>query len=538
MKLRLFLAASLATVLAGCSSVSAVKSGATENRFTIHGTLRFSDGEDIAGLNLHIVPQVSVAQLSQLTGAYLTRFDDRWHPYPELLERIPSKANGDISKGGLEITFRLRPHLVWSDGAPLTSDDVVFSFNAVNNPKNNEYSRTGFDLITRVSRIDTLSMKVTLQKPYGPFYDTFFSSGNLPLLPKHLLGNLSDINSAPYNALPIGAGPFKYVSWKRNEAVTMVANDKYFRGRPKVDKIIYKIIPDWNTVQTQVKTGEIDLALLIPSHIADRTADTPGYKLLGQPSGLRYQMELNVSRKILADVRVRQALRLATDRKALLQKVENGHGYLDESVIGPLSPNALVIPPLPYDQARAAALLDQAGWKLGSDGIRVKDGVPLALEISTITGSPARDNWALLIQTWWKQAGVKVSIKHYPPSVLFGPYSAGGIFSTGKYDIGMSGQGYGYAGDLSAILACNQFPPGGFNTTHFCNQKLDSLMTAFNGTYEPAEAKRISGDVQRIIADDVPIVVLFIPQDNYVYNTDLKGFTPVANLDGAFRWSI
>jgi ABC-type transport system substrate-binding protein len=87
--------------------------------------------------------------------------------------------------------------------------------------------------------------------------------------------------------------------------------------------------------------------LLIPSHIADRTADTPGYKLLGQPSGLRYQMELNVSRKILADVRVRQALRLATDRKALLQKVENGHGYLDESVIGPLSPNALVIPPLP-----------------------------------------------------------------------------------------------------------------------------------------------------------------------------------------------
>jgi ABC-type transport system substrate-binding protein len=166
MKRRYFLFGSLA-VGAGCTSVSAVHG--TGNAFTIPGTLRFSDGEDIGGLNLHIVPQVSVQQLSQLTGAYLIRFDDRYRPYPELLDRIPSLANGDISRDGLSITFRLKPGLVWDDGHPLQSDDVKFSFDAVNNPRNNEYSRTGFDQIVDVAASDALTTTVKLKNPLGSF---------------------------------------------------------------------------------------------------------------------------------------------------------------------------------------------------------------------------------------------------------------------------------------------------------------------------------------------------------------------------------
>jgi peptide/nickel transport system substrate-binding protein len=535
---RTFVFGSLAAGLAGCTKVSGGGASSHGNTFTTPGTLRFSDGEDIAGLNSHLVPQLSVAQLAQLTGGFLIRFDDSWQPYPDLLERIPSKANGDISADGLEITYRLKDHLLWSDGAPLTADDIVFSFQAVNNPKNNEWSRTGFEQVVDAARRDLRTATIKLKAPYGPFWETYFSSSNLPLLPKHILGGLPDFNKAPFNALPIGAGPFKFESWKRNDSVHMVANEKFWRGRPKLDRIVYKIIPDWNTVATQIETGELDLAWLVPSSLVDRIGAANGFRKIGQPGSVRYQLQFNLSHPALSDVRVRRALRLAADRKALLEKVERGHGYLDESLIGPQSRYALLIPPLPYDPKGAAALLDQAGWTPGSDGVRAKNGTKLELEIATITGSPERDNWALLIQTWWQAVGVKVAIKHYPPSVLFASYPEGGIYDTGKYDVGMSGQSYGYSGGLDGILACNQFPPGGFNTVRYCNPALDSLMQQFNRTYDPAEAKTLAAKIQRTVEAEVPIATLFIPQDNYVLNSDVKEFGTVANLDDAYKWSI
>jgi peptide/nickel transport system substrate-binding protein len=536
MERRHFLFGSLAAT-AGCTSISAVHGGG--NRFTISGTLRFCDGEDIAGLNLHIVPQVSVQLLSQLTGAYLIRFDDRSRPYPDLLERIPSLANGDISPDGLSITYRLRRGLAWDDGHPLRSDDIVFSFEAVNNPKNNEYSRTGFDLIADVAARDPYAATIKLKRPYGSFYEIYFSSSNTPLLPKHLLGGLPDINTAPYNALPVGAGPFKYTKWKRNESVEMVANDGFYRGRPKLDRVVYKIVPDWNTVEALLRTGELDLAWLVPSNIVDRLATIPGFTRVGQPSDLRVQLQFNTASQPLQELVVRQALRLATDRATLLKKVEHDHGYLSDSVLGPLVAEAVSIPPEPYDPKRAAAMLEAAGWIAGADGVRAKNGVRLVIDIDTITGNPERDTWAVLIQSWWAEIGVKTSVKHYPPSVLFGAYSAGGIFTRGLYTASIDEQGYGYSGGSnSTILACNQFPPAGFNVVRLCNPKLDALMERFEGSYDPVVRKTTLVAIQALVESESPMVTLFFPQDNFVYNSDVRNVGSFANLDDAYRWSM
>ena len=246
----------------------------------------------------------------------------------------------------------------------------------------------------------------------------------------------------------------------------------------------------------------------------------------------------NVTHPALADARVRQALRFAIDRKAILEKVEHGHGYLDESLVGPLSPYAALIAPEPYDPKRAAALLEAAGWALGGDGVRAKNGTKLSLEIATITGTSERDEWCLLIQSGWNAVGVKTSIKHYPPSILFASYQEGGILDTGKFEVAILGQGYGLAGSLDPILTCNQIPPAGFNTVRFCDPELDRMMARSSEAYDPAEAKMLSAQIQRAAAADVPIVTLFIPQDNFVVNADLKGLGNVANLDSAYRWSI
>ena len=537
MQRRHFFFGSMAAGLSACTSLSATH-GESRNSFTIPGTLRFSDGEDIAGLNVHIVPQVSVGQLAQLTGGYLIRFDDKWQPYPELLERIPSQKNGDISSDGLEITYRLKKGLVWSDGHPLRADDVAFSFQAVNNPKNNEYSRDGFDLIVDMAERDDYTLTIKLKHPYGSYYETYFSSQNTPLLPKHLLGSLPDINTAPFNALPIGAGPFKFTAWRRNDAVEMVANERYYRGRPKLDKIVYKIVPDWNTVESLVRTGALDVAWLVPNNIVDRLETATGFAHVGQPSGLRAQMQFNVASPVLKDVAVRRALRLAIDRAALVAKVEHGHGDLSDATLGPLSEFAARIPATPYDPKAAAAMLQSAGWLAGADGLRHKDGTTLAVEISTINGSPERDIWLILIQSWWTAIGIKTTIKHYPPSVLFGPYAANGIFQKGRYEAGVDEQGYPFSGNLDTIFACNQFPPGGFNAARYCNPALDVLMEKFDSTYDFTERKRLAAIIQETLAHDVPVIPLFYPQDNYVYNTDLKHLSPVANLDDAFNWSI
>jgi peptide/nickel transport system substrate-binding protein len=535
MRRRTFLFGSLATGL-GCTSISAVHGGS--NHFTIPGTLRFSDGEDISGLNLHLVPQVSVQQLSQLTSAYLIRFDDRARPYPELLERIPSLANGDIARDGLSITYHLKRGLVWDDGHPLRADDVVFSFEAVNNPRNNEYARTGFDLVTDVAARDQYTATVKLKRPYGSFFEIFFSSQNSPLLPKHLLGSLPDINTAPYNALPVGAGPFKYASWKRNEAVNMIANERYYRGRPRLNRVVYQIVPNWNTVETLLRTGELDVAWLTPSNIVDRLAAIPGFKYVGQPSDLRTQLQLNTAHPALREVAVRHALRLATDRATLLKNVEHGHGYLSDAILGPLVADGLSIPAEPYDPKRAAAMLEAAGWIAGADGVRAKNGVRLAIDIATITGSPERDTWAILIQSWWAAIGVKANVKHYPPSVLFAGYAANGIFTRGNYAVGMDQQGYGYSGTLQSILACNQIPPAGFNSARYCNPKLDALMERFDDSYDPAARKTTLAAIEETIAGDVPHITLFFPQDNTIYNADLQNVGSFVNLDDAYRWSI
>jgi peptide/nickel transport system substrate-binding protein len=455
-----------------------------------------------------------------------------------LLARIPSLANGDISQDGLSITFRLKRGLLWDDGYPLQADDVVFSFEAVNNPRNNEYSRAGFDQVADVSAKDPTTAVVKLKKPFGSFYELYFSSSNTPLLPKHLLGDMPDINTAPYNALPVGSGPFKYKSWARNDLVVMVANEKYYRGRPKLDRIEYKIVPNWNTVGTLVRTGELDVAWLVPANIVDRLASAPGFKVLGQPSGLRTQLQFNATAPPLREAAVRHALRLAIDRAELLRTVEHGHGYLSDSVLGPLTAEAAQIRAEPHDPKKAAELLEAAGWTVGSDGVRAKDGVRLVLELATISGAPERDTWAVLIQGWWSAIGVRASVKHYPPSVLFGAYAANGIFTRGNYTVGLDQQGYPVSGTLRSILACDQMPPAGFNQIRLCDPKLDSLMEQFDGSYDPALRKALLAQIQRYVAELVPLITLWFPQDNFVYNADLSGLGPFANMDDAYRWSI
>lgn len=522
--------ATLAFALGACTKVSS--NGATaagRHPWTVPHVLRYATAEDIVGLNPHLNQQLTLAYMAELTMAWLLRTDAHNDPVPELATAVPTQANGGISADGKTITYHLRKDAKWSDGVPFTADDVVFSTRVVLNPANNEVSRSGWDLITKIDEPDKFTVVYHLKKRYAPFAYSFFSTGgaNPCILPKHLLEKYASINDAPYNALPVGVGPFKYASWKRGDSVELVPDPLYFRGSPKLSRIVFKIIPDVNTIMTQLQTHEIDLWLPVPSGFYGRVSQLPGMSALKQPSYFFAHLDFNLSHPVVRERAVRQALRLAIDRRTINDKIAHDLGILSESMISPANPAAVPpIPMTPFSIAEANRVLDAAGWKRGPDGIRAKNGLRLTLNFALGTARPDLDAEVELIRGWWRAIGVSIDVRHYGSPLLFATYQNGGIVYAGKFDVTAFSWGGDPLGDLSSLYECDQIPPNGQNDVRYCNHAVDAAMERFKESYDPKARQREVNFIVPQIVKDVPTIVVDVLTDKYVYNSDLTGFHP------------
>lgn len=510
----------------GTSTAGSGQPGASKNAYTQPHVLRIGDTQDFDNLNPHLATTLIMGNLSQLTMAYLVRYGHDNRPVPELATIVPTKANGGVSKDGLTITWHLRRGVKWSDGAPFDGDDVVFSTNAVNNPHNNEVGRDGWNLITKIDEPDKFTVIYHLKKPYSGYLPSFFGSAgaNPCVLPKHILGDLPNINQAPYNSKPVGIGPFRYVDWIRGDHLTLEANPYYWRGQPKIKKIIYKIIPDRNTLLTQLQTGEIDMWTYVSAAYYDRVHALPNVATFRGPSYLYTHVTFNTSHPVFADKLVRQALRLATDRKLLRDKINHGIGILQESSVTPASPLAVKVPQIPYDVAKANQLLDQAGWKRGPDGIRAKNGVKMNVDWGTPAGSPDNDALIEQVRTMWQPIGVALTPKRYNTALFF--QNVGGIVYGGKFDVTSFSWQLTPDGDLNPESACDLFPPNGQNVSRFCDPKLEPLLQEEKTAYGEPERRAIIAKAMPIIVDDTAFFVMWIREDVHAYNSDLTGWHP------------
>ena len=252
-------ALALVTVLAlaaACTRVSTTESGA-RNAFTRPHELRIASLGDVVTLNQLFAADLTLAWLSQMTMAYLFRYDRANRLLPELALDVPTLANGGIGKDRRTVTYRLRKGVKWSDGAPFSADDVVFTTHVILDPHTNVVSRNGWDRIAKVEEPNKYAVVVRLREPFSPFIETFFAG--VPILPKHLLEHAKNINTDSYNALPVGIGPFKYLRWRRAERIELTENPLYWRGTPKLRKIVCRIIPNRDTILAALQTGEVDL---------------------------------------------------------------------------------------------------------------------------------------------------------------------------------------------------------------------------------------------------------------------------------------
>ncbi len=510
------------------ASVASGVAKTERNASTIPHTLRIGDIQDVPSLNPHLATALSLGFLSELTMAFLVRYGARNEPIPELAIEVPSKENHLVSADGLTITWRLRHGVRWSDGAPFTADDVVFSTNAVNNLKNDEVGRDGWDLITKIDEPDKYTVVYHLKRPYAAFLPTYFgTAGAEPcILPKHILGALPDINHAAYNSKPVGIGPFRYVTWVRGDHIELEANPYYWRGMPKLRKIIYKFIPDRNTLLTQMRTGEVDMWPIVGIGFYDRVKALPNATTIAHPGYLYEHLDFNMTRPIFADRAVREALRYALDRPTLRQKIWHGLGVLQEGMIPPISPLYTALPRIPFDLAKAIALLDADGWRRGTDGVRVKNGRRLVFDFAANSGQPDGDQAIELIRSTWQQIGAQINLLHYPPTVFFGSYQDGGTIYAGKFDVIDFAWQLTPDGDLSNLLECDDTPPNGQNDMHYCSAAADANMRRMKATYGLAERRALDAAVQRQFIADVPSIVMTIREDVFSYNSDLTGWHP------------
>ncbi len=194
--------------------------------------------------------------LSMFIYSYAVRYDQNAHPVPDAVSEIPTVANGDVSKDGLTLKYKLRRNMKWQDGQPLTCADLKFTWQVVMNPHNNVVTTDGYKDIRDIDCSDPYVTVVHMKRLYAPYLQQLWGvNGNAAILPQHILAKYNDdrgsFNTAPYNSMPIGSGPFKVIEWQRGNEVRMEANPYFYLGKPKLREVIFKVMPDENTMETQ-----------------------------------------------------------------------------------------------------------------------------------------------------------------------------------------------------------------------------------------------------------------------------------------------
>jgi len=473
----------------------------------------------------------------------LVTVDEKGNEIPVLASVVPTLQNGGISSDGKTITYKLRHNVKWQDGAPFSSADVKFTWQAVMNPNNNVVSRRGYDVVASVDTPGPYTAVFHFREPFSPALETIFSESDEPyrILPKHLLGRYPNLNQIPFNAAPIGTGPFRFVKWLRGDRIELIANPDYFLGRPKLQRIVWRIIPDSNTQVTQMRDHEVDWLPEISGNEYRDLRGTPDVVIAKANSPSYSGIALNMAHPPLNDVRIRRALSYAIDKRKIMETTQFGQATLATEDIPAhewaYNPN---VPRYDYDPGRARTLLEQAGWKPGPDAVRTRAGARLSLLFVIPQGSTAAQTEATLVQSQLHAVGIESTIKTFSFTMLYATVAQGGILNGGKFDIATYPWISGTDPDDSSAFMCKFVPPAGNNIFHFCNAAFDAAERDALGHFDRSTRKAAYARTQTIMAQEIPQIYLFYRKQLHAISPDVRGFAPngVTETWNAYRWSI
>jgi len=486
-------------------------------------------------------------------GTGLIAYNEKNEAIPWIAKEIPTEANGGISADGKTLTFNLRDDAKWSDGQPITADDYVFTWQMIMSDKNAVISRDPFDVaVDKVEAKDAHTLVVTFKEPYAPWQAKVFSNVNgTNALPKHVLEPAfqkdGTMDNAEWNRAPtVSAGPYVFKEWKTASHIIFEANPNFWLGKPKIDQIFIKIVPDDAAQIAAIKAGDVDMGTFISY------ADMPDLEALGTmeliktPSGYKETWFFNLGDKghpALKDVNVRRALVMAVDRDKICKELLDGRTmpavtFWDGTPYG--DPNAK---PIPYDPDGAKKLLDDAGWKAGADGVREKDGAKLKLRYVTTTRE-VRKNTQVIVQQMLKEVGIDVELINHDSSIFFSGYAEGGPISIGDYDLAQWSTNPAFPDPDFVSWMCKEIPsddnPVGDNSMFLCDKDLDALFEKQTMTVDTEARIKIFYEISKLMQDKVYWASVWDDPDWWVasdkmQNLKLSGATPLWN---SYEWDM
>ncbi|ACT48215.1 peptide-binding protein [Methylotenera mobilis] len=409
-----------------------------------------------------------------------------------------------ISADQKTITFKLKSNLKWADNQPLTSADVLFTWQAVTNEKNASPYASDFLLVKKAETPDPQTFRVTYEQAYAPALDSW---AGLQILPKHLLAG-KDLHTTAFARNPVGSHYYKLDSWKHGEHLILSRNANSVLGQAQIDRLITRIIPDNSAQFLELMADNIDLMGLDPikySRIIPARPELLKKLALYKELGNSYTyMGFNLKHKPFDDVRVRRAINYAIDKQEIIDGVYLGLGI---NIASPYKPGTRwsnpSLKPYPYDPAKARALLKEAGFSdSNGDGILERDGKPFSFEIIT-NQNKEREKSAVLIQRRLKEVGIDVKIRAIEWASFISRF-----IKTGDFDVVVLGWGLGLDPDQYNIWHSSQQAPGQFNFIGYNNPKVDALLEQGRLELNPDKRMEIYHKFAEILLEDSPIIYL------------------------------
>jgi peptide/nickel transport system substrate-binding protein len=372
----------------------------------------------------------------------------------------------------------------------------------------------GFDRISGVDTPDSLTAVVHYREVYAPYLLQFVRG----TLPKHLLQG-RDLNTATdYNRAPLGTGPYRVKEWKTGEHILLERVPGYWQGDAKIRQLLFRFVANTTTRINLLKAGEVHLVALLPWDQVREVAPVPGVRL-NRVLGNGYEHVTLNQRRVpaFADVRVRRALAHAVDRALLVHTILDGQVAVVDGAVQPLSPaHEPAVRRYGYDTATANRLLDEAGWRRGPDGVRRKDGAPLAFTLITQAGFAIRESVAQALQQAFRAVGVDMSLRLIDGTAISSTW---------------------FAGELTLFFAGDRTPPAGRNLNFVNDSALTALLYASDRTVDEARRIALLKEAQRRIAELAPEIPLYNTAKVDAVPATLRGFTGNPTNAGPF-WNV
>ena len=445
-------------------------------------------------------------QLVHLMFRALARRDSTLSGYtPDLLQSW--QVNGST------VVMKVRPGLKWHDGKPVTAEDVVFTIERQKDEKVGSPRKPDVEGVTSVRAVDSLTVEATLVRTSPAALNALLEV--IPA-PKHILGNVDpgQMRFHAFNRNPVGNGLYRFGSWEQNRQVTVNANTEAPEGRPSLDRIVVRNVPEPSARLTGLLNGEGDLLPRVPADQRARIKSTASVKLHNAPRVRPGWIAWNVSRPPVDDIRVRQAFLMAVNRPALVQGLL---GTDAEPALSPIPPalreHSRDVRPIPYDVAGAGRLLDAAGWRdTNADGIRDKGGRPLTLEVEFSSSDPLRPDMLVAMQSQVKQAGINLVLKPMESTTWVSRLRAR------QFQGSFWGWGWGpgvMAPNAEAIWHSRSIPPAGANFAGYNNPRVDALIDSLLLESDTTRARAMWRTLEQTAIDDAVYAPIFLDPEFY-----------------------